>query len=80
MQNAEGKRKREAAERAEGTGRLLLTMGQNRCFPKNKASSILLNSTQLSSYRLVFNSFSIKRIENSLSLCNNDWRPFFFFF
>jgi hypothetical protein len=38
VQNAEEKRKKEeAAERAEGAGRLLLTMGQNRSFLNNKA-------------------------------------------
>jgi hypothetical protein len=37
MQNAKGKRKKEAVERAEGTGRLLLTMGQNRSFLNSKA-------------------------------------------
>ena len=35
MQRERGKK--EAAERAEGAGRLLLTMGQNRSFLNNKA-------------------------------------------
>ena len=47
MQNAEGKRKKEAAERAEGAGRLLLTMGQNRSFLNNKANLLLLKEQSL---------------------------------
>ena len=48
MQNAEGKRKKEeAAERAEGAGRLLLTMGQNRSHGKDKAGLVLLKETKL---------------------------------
>ena len=42
MQNAKGKKKKEAAERAEGAGRLLLTMGQNRSFLNSKAGLVLL--------------------------------------
>jgi ABC-type transport system involved in Fe-S cluster assembly fused permease/ATPase subunit len=63
MQKAEEKREKETAERAEGTGMLLLTMGQNRSFPKSKINLVLLNSTKLSSYKLRFNSFSINRVE-----------------
>jgi hypothetical protein len=62
--NAEGKKKKEeAVERAEGAGRLLLTMGQNSSFLKNKAGLVLLKGTKLSSYRLGFNSFSNKSVE-----------------
>ena len=57
MQNAEEKRKKEeAAERAEGAGRLLLTMGQNRSFLNNKAGLVLLKGTKLFSYKYGFNS------------------------
>ena len=66
MQNAEGKRKKEeAAERAEGAGRLLLTMGQNRSFLNNKADLVSLKGTKLFffSYKPGFSSFSIKRVE-----------------
>jgi hypothetical protein len=48
MQNAEGKRKKEeAAESSEEADRLLLTRGQNRSFPNNKAGLILLKRTKL---------------------------------
>ena len=49
-------------QRAEGAGRLLLTMGQNRSFLNSKAGLILLKKIKLSSYRLGFNSFSNKRV------------------
>jgi hypothetical protein len=42
VKNAEGKRKKEeAAERAEGAGRLLLTMRQNKYFLSSKAGLVL---------------------------------------
>ena len=61
MQNAEKKRDKE--EVAEGAGRLLLTMGQNRSLLNSKAGLVLLKRTKLSPYRLGFNSFSSKRVE-----------------
>ena len=60
MQNAEGKRKKEAAEKVEGAGRLLLTMGQNRSFLNRKEGLILLKKTRFSSYKLRFNTLSNK--------------------
>jgi hypothetical protein len=60
MQNAEGKRKKEAAEKVEGAGRLLLTMGQNRSFLNSKAGLVLLKRTKISSYRLGFIHLAIK--------------------
>ena len=50
-------------QRAEGAGRLLLTMGQNRSHGKDKAGLVLLKGTKLFSYKHGFNSFSIKRVE-----------------
>ena len=47
MQNAKGKKKKEAAEREEGAGRLLLTMGQNGSLGKNKAGLVLLKETKV---------------------------------
>jgi hypothetical protein len=55
-------------QRAEGADKLLLIMGQNRSFLSNKAGLVLLKETKLSSYKLGFNSFSIKRVE-ALSFC-----------
>jgi hypothetical protein len=49
MQNAKGKKKKEAAEREEGESRLLLTMGQNRSFLNSKAGLVLLKRTEFSS-------------------------------
>ena len=46
MQNAEGKRKKEDLQRADGAGRLL-TMGQNRSHGKDKAGLVLLKETKL---------------------------------
>ena len=63
MQNAEERGKKEVAERAEGAGRLLLIMGQNRSFLNSKAGLVLLKRTKLSSYRLGFNSFCKKSVE-----------------
>lgn len=40
-----------------------LQMGQNRSFLNNKAGLALLKGTSLFSYKLGFNSFSIKRVE-----------------
>lgn len=54
MQNVKGKGKK------AGTGRLLLTMGQNRSFLYSKAGLVLLKRTKLSSFRLGFNSLEIK--------------------
>ena len=53
MQNAEGKRKKEAAERAGAADRRLLTMGQNRSFLNSKTGLVLLKRTMLSSYKLM---------------------------
>jgi hypothetical protein len=39
--------KRRTLQRAEGAGRLLLTMGQNRCHGKDKAGLVLLKETKL---------------------------------
>ena len=47
MQNAEGKREKKKLQRAEGAGRLLLTMGQNRSHGKDKAGLVLLKETKL---------------------------------
>jgi hypothetical protein len=57
MHNEEGQRKR-----AEGAGRSLLTMGQNRSFLNSK-TGLVLKRTKLSSNRLGFNSSSNKRVE-----------------
>ena len=63
MQNTEGKRKKEKLQRAEGAGRLLLTMRQNRSFLNKKAGLVLLKGTKLFSYKHGFNPFSTKRVE-----------------
>ena len=39
--------KRRTLQRAEGAGRLLLTMGQNRSHGKDKAGLVLLKETKL---------------------------------
>ena len=57
------KRGKKKLQRAEGAGRLLLTMGQNRSFLNSKAGLVLLKRTKLSFYRLDFNSFSNKMVE-----------------
>ena len=44
MQRERGKKK--MLQRAEGAGRLLLTMGQNRSFLNNKAGLVLLKETK----------------------------------
>ena len=54
---------KEAAERAEGADRLLLTTVHNRSFLNSKAGLVLLKITKLSSYRLGFNSFCKKSVE-----------------
>jgi hypothetical protein len=54
---------KEAAERAEGPGRLLLIIGQNRSSLNSKAGLVILQRTKLSSYRLGFNSFGNKMVE-----------------
>jgi len=61
VQNTEEKKKKQ--QRAEGADRFLLNMGQNRSFLNNKANLVLLKGTHLFSYKLGFNSFSIKRVE-----------------
>ena len=61
MQRKRGKKKK--LERAEGAGRFLLTMGQNRPFLNSKAGLVLLKGTNLFSYKLGFNSLSIKSVE-----------------
>ena len=61
MQRERGKKK--MLQRAEGAGRLLLTMGQNRSHGKDKSGLVLLKGTKLFSYKYVFNLFSIKRVE-----------------
>ena len=45
MQRVRGKKK--MLQRAEGAGRLLLTMGQNRSHGKDKAGLVLLKETKL---------------------------------
>jgi hypothetical protein len=50
-------------QRAEGTSKLLLTMGQNRSHGKDKAGLDLLKGTKHFSYKHGFNSVSIKRVE-----------------
>ena len=45
MQRERGKKK--MLQRAEGAGRLLLTMGQNRSHGKDKAGLVLLKETKL---------------------------------
>jgi hypothetical protein len=62
MQRERGKKK--MLQRLEGTGRLLLTIGQNRAHGKDKAGLVLLKSTNILSYKLRINSFSIKRGED----------------
>jgi hypothetical protein len=59
MQRERGKR--EAADRAKGSGRLFLTMGKNRSFLNSKAGLVLLKRTF--SYRLRLNSFSNESVE-----------------
>jgi hypothetical protein len=49
------------SQRAEGAGRLLLTMGQNRSHGKDKAGLVLLKETKLFSYKYWFNSVSIRK-------------------
>ena len=65
MQRERGKKK--MLQRAEGAGRLLLTMGQNRSFLNNKAGLVLLKGTKFFCFFVFnkhgFNSFSIKRVE-----------------
>ena len=61
MQRERGKKK--MLQRAEGAGRLLLTMGQNRSHGKDKAGLVLLKGTKLLSYKHGFNSFSVKSVE-----------------
>ena len=62
MQRERGKKK--MLQRAEGAGRLLLTMGQNRSHGKDKAGLVLLKETKLFfSCKHGFNSFSIKKAE-----------------
>ena len=45
MQRERGKKK--MLQRAEGAGRLLLTMGQNRSHGKDKAGLVLLKETRM---------------------------------
>ena len=62
MQRERGEKK--MSQRAEGAGRLLLTMGQNRSHGKDKAGLVLLKGTKLFfSYKHGFKSVSIKRVE-----------------
>ena len=56
-------REKQKMQRAEGAGRLLLTMGQNRSHGKDKAGLVLLKETKLFSYKHGFNSVSIKKEE-----------------
>ena len=50
-------------QRAEGAGRLLLTMQHDRFHGKDKTALVLLRETKLFTYKHGFNSFSIKRVE-----------------
>ena len=52
-------RRKEKLQRADGTGRLLLTMGQNRFFLNHKADLVLLKGAKLFSDKLGFISFSM---------------------
>ena len=63
MQRERDKKKKKILQRAEGAGRLLLTVGQNRSHGKDKAGLVLLKETKLFSYKHGFNSFSIRRVE-----------------
>ena len=47
--------KRRTLQRAEGAGRLLLTMGQNRPHGKDMAGLVLLKETKVFSYKHRFN-------------------------
>jgi hypothetical protein len=49
MHRERGKKKK--LQRGEGTGRLLLTMGQNRSFLNNKADFVLLKGTKIVSLK-----------------------------
>ena len=53
MQRERGKKK--MLQRAEGAGRLLLTMGQNRPHGKDMAGLVLLKETKVFSYKHRFN-------------------------
>jgi hypothetical protein len=60
-------------QRAEGAGRLLLTVGQNRSHGKDKAVLVLLKGTKL----LGLIHLALKGLKPFLSLCNKDWSSFF---
>ena len=71
MQYAERQRdSEEAAEKAEGAGRLLLAMGLNRYFLNNKAALVLIKTTELFPERLRFNLLPINGQKLSLFLCS----------
>ena len=59
MQRERGKKK--MLQRAEGAGRLLLTMGQNRSHGKDKAGLGLLKETKLFSYKHGLIHLALKR-------------------
>ena len=61
MQRRRGKEK--TLERTEGAGIFLLIVGQKRLFHNSNSGSLLLKGTSLFSYKLGFNSLSIKRVE-----------------
>ena len=55
--------KKKMLQRAEGAGRLLLTIGEDRSHGKDKTGLVLIRETKPFSYKHGFNSFSIKRVE-----------------
>lgn len=69
--------KKEAVERVERAGRLLLTRGWNRPILNSKAGLVLLKRTKYFSYRFGFNSVSNRGVKLFLSLYNKDWSSFF---
>ena len=77
MQRERGKKK--MLQRAEGAGRLLLTMGQNRSHGKDKAGLVLLKGTKLFFLtNMVLIHLALKGRKPFLSLCNKDWSSFFY--
>ena len=66
MQRERGKKK--MLQRAEGAGRLLLTIGQNRSHGKDKADLVLLKESKI---------FFLHYKGRSLFFLNKDWSSFF---
>ena len=61
MQRERGKEK--MLQRAEGAGRLLLTMGQSRSHGKDKAGLVLLKGTKLFLTNMGLIHLTLKRVE-----------------